>query len=81
MPLEDKATARLVEREISKHSIDSSLIHVQVINHIAYIGGTVSKLQGPLGRGIDLKQELAKIADSIRLIRGVNDVVVDARIV
>jgi hypothetical protein len=81
MPLEDKATARLVERELSKHSIDASMVHVQVINHICYIGGTVSKLQGQLGRGVDVKQELARIGDAIRLIRGVNDVVIDARVV
>ena len=81
MPLEDKATARLVQREISRHSIESSMMNVQVINQICYIGGTVSKLQGPLGRGTDLKQELARIADSIRLIRGVNDVVIDARLI
>ena len=60
MPLEDKAAARLVQREISKHSIESSMLNVQVINQICYIGGTVSKLQGQLGRGVDLKQELAK---------------------
>ena len=80
MPLEDKAAARLVQREISKHSIESSMLNVQVINQICYIGGTVSKLQGQLGRGVDLKQELAKLADQIRLIRGINDVVIDARI-
>ena len=81
MPLEDKTAARLVQREISKHSIESSMLNVTVINQICYIGGTVSKLQGQLGRGIDLKQELNKLADQIRLIRGVNDVVIDARIV
>jgi len=81
MPLEDKATARLVQRELSRHSIESSMTNVQVINHICYIGGTVSKLQGQLGRGVDMKQEMARIVESIRLIRGVTDVVVDARIV
>ena len=57
------------------------MVQVAVINHICYLGGTVTKLQGQLGRGVDLKQELARIADSIRLIHGISDVVIDARIV
>jgi hypothetical protein len=80
MPLEDRQAARLCEREISKHSIDSSMLNVQVINHICYVGGNVSKLQGIMGRNVDLKQELNKIADALRLIKGINDVVIDARL-
>ncbi len=79
MPLEDKLLTRTVEREIGKHSIESSRLHVQVINSIAYIGGQVSKLEGALGRNMDLRDEMKKIADAVRHIRGVNDVVVDCR--
>jgi len=80
MPLDDKATRRLIEREIVKHSIDSSLLTVAVINNICYLGGRASRLRGVMGRGVDVKRELQKIIDAIELMRNVNDVVNDVQI-
>jgi len=77
MPLEDKAVRRLVEREISKHSIDSSLLVVTVINGVATFKGRVSPLRGMLGRGVDIKDEMRKIGEASLLIKGVNEVCVD----
>ncbi len=77
MPLEDKAVRRIVEREIAKHSIDYSLLVVTVINGVATFRGRVSPLRGALGRGVEIKDEMRKIADAVRLQRGITDVVID----
>jgi hypothetical protein len=77
MPLEDKSTRRLVEREISKRSIDSSLLVVTVINGVATFKGRVSPLRGALGRGVDIKDEMRKIGDAAMLVRGVHEVCID----
>jgi hypothetical protein len=80
MPLEDKQARRLVERELAKHPIDTSLMTVSVINHIAYLGGRASPLRGALGRGVDIKRELQLVTEAISTIKGVNDVVNDVQI-
>ncbi len=80
MPLEDKQTRRLVEREVAKHSIDYSLLTVAVINQVVYLGGTVSPLRGIMGRGVDIKREMDQICEAIEGMKGVNDVVNDARV-
>jgi hypothetical protein len=77
MPLEDKATRRLVEREISKHPIDYSLLVVSVINGVCTFSGRVSPLRGAVARGVNIKDEVRKLADSVRLIRGIHEVVID----
>ena len=78
--LEDKATRRLVEREIAKHPIDYSLMTVAVINQIAYLGGRVARLRGAMGRGVDVKRELQLICDIVEGMRGINGVVNDVQI-
>ena len=77
MPLEDKATRRLVEREIAKFPIDYSLLVVTVINGVCTLSGRVAPLHGAMGRNVNLKEEVRKMAEAIRLIRGVHEVVVD----
>ena len=77
MPLEDKAVRRLVEREISKRSIDSSLLTVTVLNGVATFRGRVAPLRGMLGRGIDAKDEMRKIGEGALLVKGVNEVCID----
>jgi hypothetical protein len=77
MPLEDKATRRLVEREIGKHPIDYSLLTVTVINGVATFRGRVSPLRGGAGRGVDIKEELRKVQDACLLIHGINEVAMD----
>jgi len=80
MPLEDKQARRLAERELAKHSIDNTLITVAVINQICYIGGRVAPLRGALGRGVDVQREMQLICEAVTGIKGITDVVMDARI-
>lgn len=77
MPLEDKATRRLVEREIAKHPIDYSLLVCSVINGVCTLSGRVSNLRGAMGRNVDVREEMRKLQDSILLIRGINEVVLN----
>lgn len=77
MPLEDKATRRLVEREIAKHAIDYSLLVCTVINGVCTFSGRVSNLRGSMGRNVDIREEMRKIQDSVLLIRGINEVVLN----
>ena len=80
MPLEDKRTRRLVEREISKRSLDTALLTVACINEVIYLGGVIRRLRGTLGRGTDVEREMAKIVEAIETMSGVKDVVCDYRI-
>ena len=77
MPLEDKATRRMVEREISKHPVDYSLLVVTVINGVCTFKGRVSALRGTMARGVDVRDEMRKIGDGALLVKGVNEVCID----
>ncbi len=79
MPLEDKRTRRLVEREISKHPVDNTLLRVLCINEIIYLDGVVKEIRGLLGRGVVLDREMHKIVEAIEGMKGVRDVVADYR--
>jgi hypothetical protein len=74
MPLEDKQTRRLVERELSRHALDTTLLSVAVINAVATFHGRVSPLRGAAGRNIDIKEEMRKVQEACLLIRGVSEV-------
>jgi hypothetical protein len=77
MPLEDKAARRRVEHEISRHSLDFSMGNVQVLNNICYISGRVKHMHSAGGRTMDLEKEMLMIAEAIRSIAGIHDVVLD----
>ncbi len=79
MPLEDKRLRRLVEREISKHHVDNTLLRVLCINEVIYLDGVVSEIRGPAGRGVNLEREMAKVVEAIEGMKGVKDVVADYR--
>jgi len=79
MPLEDKRLRRLVEREISKHRIDNTLLRVLCINEVIYLDGVVSEIRGPGGRGVDVEREMHKVVEAIEGMTGVRDVVADYR--
>lgn len=79
MPLEDKRTRRLVEREICKHPVDASLLRVLCINEVIYLDGVVSEIRGSLGRGVNVEQQMAKLVEAIETMPGVKDVVADYR--
>jgi len=80
MPLEDKRTRRLVEREISKHPVDNTLLRVLCINEVIYLDGVVSEIRGPAGRGVDLEREMSKVVEAIESMKGVRDVVAGYRV-
>ena len=80
MPLEDKRTRRLVEREISKHAIDNTLLRVLCINEVIYLDGVVREIRGPAGRGMNLEREMHKVVEAIESMKGVRDVVADYRL-
>ncbi len=80
MPIEDKRTRRLVEREINKHPIDNTLLVVSCINQVIYLGGVVKRLRGTLGRNVELRDAMNNIIEAIKDIPGVKDVVCDYRI-
>ena len=77
MPLEDKAARRRVEHEMAKHNLDFAMTTVAVINQVAYLGGRVRRSRGLEGHGMDLRQEMRKLAEAVRLLPGVRDVVMD----
>lgn len=80
MPLEDKATRRMVEREVAKHPIDANLMTVTVLNKVATFKGRVRPLQGGAGRNVDIRDELRKLENALLLLKGVNEVVFDVAI-
>ncbi|MDI9583540.1 MAG: hypothetical protein QM473_04915 [Acidobacteriota bacterium] len=80
MPLEDKATRRLVEREIAKYPIDANLMVVTVLNKVATFKGRVKPLQGGAGRNVDVRDELRKLENALLMLKGINEVVFDVAI-
>ncbi len=80
MPLEDKQTRRLAEREVAKHSIDYSLMTIRVINKICYLGGRVSRLRGAMGKDVDVEKEMNDIVEALESMKGIDDVVNDVQI-
>jgi hypothetical protein len=80
MPLEDKALRLSVQREISKYcqNLDDSLMTVQVINNVVYVGGRIRPLRGSAGRGVDVKKTVFLMKEVLEKLRGVTQVVVDA---
>ncbi|MFO7948249.1 MAG: hypothetical protein R6V19_15715 [Armatimonadota bacterium] len=81
MPLEDKQTRRLAEREVAKHNIDYSLMTIRVINKVCYLGGRVSRLRGAMGKGVDVEKAMENIVEALESMKGIDDVVNDARVV
>ena len=80
MPLEDKRLRRTIEREINKHPVDSTLLHVLCINEVVYLDGIVSEIHGALARGVNVEQQMHKVVEAIESMQGVKDVVADYRI-
>lgn len=78
MSIEDKQARRRAEREIAKRDIDNTLLTVQVINSVCYLGGRVSALRGPRGEGVDLEEEMDTIVEILENLSEINDVVNDA---
>ncbi len=80
MPLEDSKTRRRVEHELAKHQmdLDFSLTTVAVINQVAYFTGRVRSPRGT-GRGVDTKRLMQTVAEIVRTLPGIKDVVLDCQ--
>jgi hypothetical protein len=76
MPLEDSKTRRRVEHEVAKHDVDISMASIAVINQVAYFTGRIRSMRGT-GHGADTKKTMEKIADVVRSLPGIKDVVLD----
>jgi len=80
MPLEDSKTRRRVEHELAKHGmdLDFTLTSVAVINQVAYFTGRIRSPRGT-GKGADTKRLMQTVADAIRALPGIKDVVLDCQ--
>lgn len=76
MPLEDKETRLRVMREIAKYDMDTSLMNCRVINGVVYIDGRVSPMRSA-GAPENLQKVFEKLEETFRMMRGINDVVID----
>ena len=76
MPLEDSKMRRRVEHEIAKHPLDFSMCGVAVINQIAYFTGRIRSMRGT-GHGQDTKKQMQTVAEALRTLPGIKDVVLD----
>lgn len=68
----DAAQTRLVQREISRRNIDTTLLDVHVHHGVVYLRGTVKTMRG---HDIDLKHELQIICHMLRARPDIRDVV------
>jgi len=64
----------MVQRELVKRCIDTSLLDVRVTHGVVYLRGTVRKMRG---HDIDLEREMAIICTILRQKPGIRDVVSD----
>ena len=76
MPLEDKESRLRIMREIAKYDMDTSLMNVRVINSVVYIDGRVSPMRSA-GAPTNLKKVFEKLEETFRMMRGINDVVIE----
>ncbi len=79
MPLEDKQSRLRVMREIAKYDMETTMLDVKVINQVAYLGGRVSRIRR-IGAPENLRKILEEIEDTLRAMKGINDVVMEVRI-
>jgi len=77
MPLEDKASRRRVEHELSKFDLDTTRLSVSVINQVAYFVGRVRPIRGPGGRGVDSRKEMEAVAEAVLQLKDIKDVVLN----
>ena len=78
MPLEDMQMTRRVQREIAKrNSVDATMVNTRCIHGVVYISGRVRSMRGTIG--VNLEDEMHIIAQNIKRIAGVRDVVVEVQ--
>ena len=79
MPIEDKAARLAVLREVARYDMNTSLLTVRVINHVAYFDGRVSRNHGP-NSVRDLRRALSEIEDTVKAMPEIGDVVMEVAV-
>lgn|GEM_PF-1506450 len=72
----DAEDTRMVQREIGRRHIDTSLLDVRVMHGVVYLRGVVRKVRG---YDIDLQKEMEIIRTLLRQKAGIREVVTDVR--
>ena len=75
---EDAHMTRMIQREIGRRQVDTSLLAINVSHGIVHLRGQIKKLRG---HDVDLRQELEIIRRIIRSKPGIRDVLVDEIII
>ncbi len=78
MPAEDIAATRRIRAQITRRTVDSSMLNVRVVHGVVYVQGIIRKLRSY--PNIDLEQETETICHILRLQPGVRDVIWEASI-
>lgn len=79
MPMADTAMTREVLRDIGKHPVDISDLHVLVQHGVIYLTGRLGKLRGYY-EDRDLQEELLMIVRILRQKPGIRDVCCDVQL-
>jgi hypothetical protein len=77
MAVEDAYQTRMVQHELSRRSVDFSLVDVRVIHGVCYLRGTMMRLRSH--PEVDLDQEAEVIRKILRQRVGIRDVVWEVR--
>jgi acid phosphatase class B len=76
MPLEDMQMTRRVQREIGKRvALDSTQVNTRAVHGVVYITGRVRAMRGAVN--LSLEDEMQIVAQNIKRIPGVRDVVIE----
>jgi hypothetical protein len=76
MAIQDTHATRIVEREISRRQIDSTLLSVHVVNGICYVRGQMQHLRAH--PEVDLDKEVLTLQKILRNREGIRMVVWEA---
>lgn len=76
MPVEDMHMTRRVQRELGKRvALDTNLVTVRSIHGVVYVNGRVRAMRAVIN--LSLEDEMAIVAQNIKRIPGVRDVVME----
>ena len=73
MSLEDTALTREIMREIGRHPVDATNLHVHVSHGVVYLTGKLDKMRG-YHQDEDLEESIHIIAKAIKHKAGIRDV-------
>lgn len=76
MPVEDMHMTRRVQRELGKRvALDTNLVNVRSVHGVVYVNGRVRAMRAVVN--LSLEEEMAIVAQNIKRIPGVRDVIMD----